>query len=194
MAISETDIANISLAGIGQEDPIDNLWTDDSKNARLCRRFFWPTVDALLRGHLWNCAIHRRTITPLAAAPDSDWDYQYQLPVNPYCLRMLQVGEAADQPIEWRIEGRRLLCNESSTPIVYIKRITDTNEFDPLLVDALAVSLSIKLAMPITNNPNLVDSLIKQLEMITLPLARTIDGQEGSTQSIIADTWENSRY
>lgn len=193
MPISETDICNLALFAIGAKPKIDRIG-EDSDNARFCNQFFWPVVDAMLRSHIWNCAIHRKTITPLVATPDSDWNYQYQLPSNPHCLRVLQVGELAEQPVEWVVEERRLLCNKSTVKLKYIKRITDTNEFDPLLVDAVATKLAIKLAMPISQSPKLVDSLIKELELITLPLARTVDGQEGSTQSLIVETWESSRY
>jgi len=193
MAISEVDICNMGLLEIGAKPKINHL-TDDSDNARLCSQFYEPVRDAVLRGHIWNCAIHRKTVTPIADTPDSDFGYQYQLPANPYCLRLLQVGTSEDQPIIWRVEGRRFLCDESSTPIVYIKRITDTNEFDPLLVDAIALRLAIKFAMPLTGKRDMVDSLIKQYEIITLPLARTIDGQESSTQTFITEDWITSRY
>lgn len=193
MAISEVDICNIALMKVGAKPRIDSL-VEDSDNARLCNTFYGPVRDAMLRSHPWNCAIHRRTITPLVDAPDSDWDYQYQLPANPYCLRVLQVGEMGDD-IEWVVEGRRLLTNEgTSIKLKYIKRITDTNEFDPLLVDAIALSLAIKLAMPLSTDRQLVDALVKELELITLPLARTIDGQEGSIQTLGVDTWMDARY
>jgi len=194
MAISETDIANLAVMSLGIKTPIDNIDTEDSNEARYCRRFYAPARDAILRSHPWNCAIYRKTITALADAPDSDYDYQFQLPINPYCLRILQVGEAADQPIEWRVEGRRLLTNDSSAKLVYIKRITDTNEFDPLLVDALALKLAIKIAMPLTSNKEIKADLIKELEGLSLPEARTIDGQESSGQSVIVETWMESRY
>lgn len=194
MASSETDIANMALMSLGIKKPIDNLLTDESNEARYCKRFYAPSRDAMLRSHPWNCAIHRKTITPLAATPDSDWDYQYQLPANPHCLRVLQVGEAVDQPIEWVVEERKLLCNESTIKLVYIKRITDTNEFDPLLVEAISLKMAIKMSMPLAGKSDIKDSLIKELELITLPLARTIDGQEGSTESLIIETWERSRY
>lgn len=194
MAISEVDIANMALLKVGAKPKINHL-TDDSDNARLCNQFYAPVRDAVLRGHPWNCAIHRKTITSLVDTPDSDWDYQFQLPANPHCLRVLQVGELKDQPVEWVVEGRRLLTNEgTSIKLKYIKRITDTNEFDPLLVDAIALSLAIKIAMPVSNDPKMVDSLIKELELITLPLARTMDGQEGSTEQLDVSTWEQSRY
>ena len=190
---SEVNICNIALLKVGAKPKIDSL-IEDSDNARHCNQFYPMVRDAVLRGHPWNCAIHRRTITALAATPDSDWDYQFQLPVNPYCLRVLQVGAVIDQPIEWVVEGRRLLCNESRVPIKYIKRITDTNEFDSLLVDAISVALAIKLAMPLAQDPKLQDSLIKEFELIVLPLARSIDAQESSTQTLKTEGWLNSRY
>ena len=193
MAISEVDICNMGLLEVGAKPKIASL-VEDSDNARLCNQFFWPVVDAVLRGHIWNCAIHRKTITPLADAPDFDFDYQYQLPANPYCLRVLQVGLSEDQPIIWRVEGRRLLTDESSAPIAYIKRITNTNEFDPLLVDAISIRLAIKFATSLTNSRTMATDLIKQYENITLPLARTIDGQESSTQTFITEDWITARY
>lgn len=190
---NEVDISNLALMNLGIDTPITSL-SDDSNNARYCNRFYAPMRDAILRSHPWNCAIHRTSITPLSATPDSDFDYQYQLPSNPYCLRVLQVGTSEDQPIVWRVEGRRLLCDESSTPIVYIKRITDTNEFDSLLVDAISIKMAIRMAMPLSKSPAIKDALIKELELIVLPEARTIDGQESSMQQFITETWERARY
>ncbi len=195
MSRSETDIANLAIMSLGIKEPITNIVTDDSNEARYCRRFYAPMRDAVLRSHPWNCAIHRTTLTALSATPDSDWDYQFQLPANPHCLRVLRVGEILDQPIEWVVEGRRLLCNEgTSIKLVFIKRITDTNEFDALLVDAIALKMAIKICMPLAKDQKIKDSLIKELEMVSLPEARTIDGQEGSTQQYVVDDWERSRY
>jgi hypothetical protein len=193
MAVSETDIANMALAAAGAKPPIVTL-TEDSDNARVCNRFFAAVRDAVLRAHPWNCAIHRKTITALAAAPDSDYDNQFQLPANPWCLRILQVGEIADQPVKWRVEGRRLLTEASSVKIVYIKRITDTNDFDALLLDAFVLKLARKIVMPLTQNAKTAEWLVKELEEISLPEARSIDGQESSVQQITVETWDFSRF
>jgi len=194
MAISETDIANMALMKVGAKPKIDSL-VEDSDNARLCNTFYRPMRDAVLRAHPWNCAEHRKIITQLSEAPAFGYDYQYQLPANPYCLRVLQVGEDDEQPTVWKVEGRRLLTDEgTSIKLKYIKRITDTNEFDPLLVDAISIKLASKLAMPLGNSQGLVDALVKELELITLPEARTIDGQESSGDELEVDTWMGSRY
>ena len=193
MAVSEVDICNMGLLEVGAKPKIASL-TEDSDNARLCNQFYAPVRDAVLRGHLWNCAIHRTTVTALVDAPDSDYDHQYQLPTNPYCLRLLQVGDSDHQPTIWRVEGRKFLTNEDSPPIVYIKRITDTNEFDPLLVDAISIRLAIKFATSVTNSRKMTADLIEQYERITLPLARTIDAQETSGDAFITEDWQTARW
>lgn len=193
MAITEVDICNQALGKVGAKPPITSL-KEDSENARLCNTFYASVRDAVLRSHPWNCAIKRTTITKLSEAPDFDYDNQFQLPTNPWCLRILQVGTFDNQPIKWRVEGRRLLTNESSTPIVYIKRITDTNEFDALLVDVLVLKLAIKLSMPLTSDPRIQKGLIDELEGISLPEARSIDGQESSIRGFETDTLIQSRF
>lgn len=193
MSVSETDICNMALMKVGAKPPIVRRG-EDSDNARLCNRFFDVVRDAVLRSHPWNCAIHRTTITALSDTPDSDWTHQFQLPVNPWCLRILQVGEIADQPLDWRVEGRRLLCDESSVKIVYVKRITDTNEFDALLLDAFVLKLAIKIAMPLAQKAELVTELVRELEEISLPEARSIDAQESAVRGFVAETWTGSRF
>lgn len=193
MAISDVDICNLALLKVGAKSKIDSL-IEDSENARHCNQFYAPVRDAVLRGHPWNCAEHRRIITSLADAPVFGYDHQFQLPANPYCLRVLQVGEDKDQPTKWKVAGRRLLYNESTAKLKYTKRITNTNDFDPLLVDAIVLSLAIKLAMPLAQSQSLVDSLVKELELISLPLARSIDAQEAGAEEFAAETWLDSRH
>lgn len=193
---SETDICNMALLGVGAKPKISSL-IEDSDNARLCRQFYQPVVDTVLRSHLWNCATFYpdSSLTPLSATPDTpDWDYQYNLPSNPWCLRLLQVGADTDQPTKWKVVGRTFLYNTDTAKVVYIKRITDPNEFDPLLVDAIVNRLQIKFAMPLTNKRDIVSALIEEYEVITAPIARTIDAQESNHQEFITEDWQVARW
>lgn len=192
---SETDICNMALLGVGATPKITSL-LEDSDNGRLAAQFYQPVVDTVLRSHIWNCAIHRPagSLPPLATGPDTDYDYKYQLPVSPYCLRLLQVGEKLVQPTDWKVEGRCFLYTESTAKVVYIKRITDPNEFDPLLVDAIVNRLQIKFAMPLTNKRAIVKDLIEEYEVITAPIARTVDAQENSHQEFVTEDWDQARY
>ena len=193
MSVSEVDICNMGLLGVGAKPKIVRLG-EDSDNGRLCNQFYASVRDAVLRGHLWNCATHQKIITALVDEPVMNYDHQYQLPTNPWCLRVLQVGMDDDQPTRWKVLGRRLLTDEDSPPIEYIKRITDTNEFDALLVDAISIRLSIKFATPLTNSRKMTTDLIEEYERITLPLARTIDGQESSGDVFVTEDWQTARW
>lgn len=191
---SETDIANMALLGVGAKPKIAKL-TEDSDNARLAIQFYGPVRDAVLRSHIWNCAIERpsSSLTSLATGPDTDYNYYFQLPTNPYCLRLLQVGTLDEQPTQWKVEGRKFLYNESSAKVVYIKRIVDTNEFDPLLIDVIVNRLQIKFAPSLANKRDIVRDLIDEYELITAPLARTIDAQESCHQEMITEDWITAR-
>lgn len=195
---SEVDICNMAFLGIGAEPKIASFF-EDSQNARLARQFYQPVVDAVIRSHLWNCAkfYPPSSLTPLSTQPDTpDYTYQYQLPVNPYCLRLIRVGNRDDQPTRWEVVGRTFLYDESSAKVVYNKRITDPTEFDPLLVDAIVNRLQIKFAMPLSKTMGLVQGLIEEYETITAPIARTIDAQENShlNQQMITEDWNTARW
>lgn len=193
MAVSEVDICNMALLKIGAKPRINSL-TEDTENARLCNTFYPHVRDALLRGHPWNCAIERKQITALATAPIADYDNQYQLPTNPWCLRILEVGTRNQQPIRWTVEGRKLLADLGSPKIVYIKRITDTNEFDASLVDALVLKLAMKIAGSLTSSTKTAKDLLEEYELISLPDAKSTDGQEQSVQAMQVNTYIDSMF
>jgi hypothetical protein len=94
---------------------------------------------------------------------------------------------------EFVIEGRMLLTNEGICKILYVKRIVDPNEFDALLVEAIAARLATKLAYPVTQSVSLEDKMVKNFGKI-LSEARSVDAQEGTPQVIDTSYLLDSRY
>lgn len=186
MTISVTHICNMALSKIGA-NRISAL-SDGTKNSILCNDFYEATVDEVLRMHPWNCAISRAQLAPLSESPAFGYDYQYTLPTAPYCLRVLQT----ELDYEFKIEGRMLLTDESTCNILYIKRITDPTKFDPLLVEAIAVRLGMKLAYPVVQSKTLTEQLAQEYEWI-LREARSADAQEGSVAVLDTSTWLEAR-
>ena len=84
---TEVSICSNALRRLG-DDPITSL-TDDSERARLCNAFYEDARDACLRSHPWNFAITRASLTQLSDSPVYGYDYQFALPTDPYCLRVL---------------------------------------------------------------------------------------------------------
>ena len=189
---TEVSICSNALRKLG-DDPITSL-TEDTERARLCNAFYESSRDSLLRSHPWNFAITRATLAKLSRTPAYGFAYQYALPTDPYCLRVLEMEY---QDYIFKIEnlatvGRVLLSDESTAKILYVGRITDTALFDSLFVDTLTAHLALKLAYPITNSVTL-QAQMQKLYQLKLSEARSVDGQEGFIDDLVSDTFTDFR-
>ena len=185
MASSEVQICNNALIKLGA-NTITSL-SDDSKAARLCNNVYSIMRDDMLRGHPWNFAITRTTLAKLSTTPAFKYSYEYQLPSD--CLRVIGIK---DTNAEYRIEGRKLLTDENSVSLIYIKRITDTSQFDANFANALAFKLASELAYAITNNATLASNLGQEAERL-LRRAKMHDAQEDSMYVIQTDALTGAR-
>lgn len=171
---SETEIASNALTKLGGE-PLTSMADDDTQRARLCRAYYPNVRDAVLRAYPWRCATVRANLALDEDTPIGDeWTYQFQLPVLPYCLRILKVE---DGTIPYTVEGRFILCDESTLYIKFVKRVTDPGSFDALLSEAIECRLAADLAYPVTGSPTLIQAMWELYEA-KIREARTIDGME----------------
>ena len=185
---TEVSICSNALRRLG-DSPITSL-SDDTERARLCNSFYSDARDAVLRLHPWNFAITRASLAQLTDTPSYGFAYQYSLPTNPYCLRVLGM-EYEDYIFKienYSTQGRVLLTDESTAKILYVARITDTIQFDALFVDVLTAKLSVDLCYPITNSVSLQEKMQK-LYQLKLSDARSTDGQEGFIDDLASDTF-----
>lgn len=160
MTISEVTICNLALAKIGHEGFIVSL-TEQSKGARYMNVFYEPMRDALLRQHLWRFARKRAVLAPLVETPLFDGAYYFQIPDD--CLRIIGTDEAyfyGGEP--WKREGDRIIAYTNTLNIIYIKKVTDPSEFDPMFVDTLASRLGYEGAMPITKSQSVKDQMERE--------------------------------
>jgi len=196
---SVVDICNEAIDLLGAAT-ITSL-TENSKEARLCNRRFETVRDQVLRSHPWNTAIVRKALAQDSAAPAFGFTYQYTLPTNPYCLRVLSFWNANvnndiaayDSQNMFKIEGRKVLTDESTCKIIYVGRITDTEQYDSLLSSTIAHKLASEIAYSITGSNSIAQQMF-QLYQARLAEARSMDASEGMPDKIIADTFINSRF
>jgi|HigsolmetaAR203D_1030402.scaffolds.fasta_scaffold04141_4 hypothetical protein len=182
---SVVGICNRALSLLGQKS-ITSL-EDNDQAARLCAETYGPVRDAVLRDHPWNCAIARADLAPLSERPAFGFGRQFELPAD--CLRVLELW-GTDGP--WKIEGRRLLTDATRALIRYIRRVEDPNQFDALLVEAIAARLAADLCEPITQKSTLTQSLW-ELYGQKLRAARSADAQEGTAEDLVGDVWLTAR-
>lgn len=194
---SVVDICNSALNQIGASNIIS--LTEDSKAARICNQRYNFVRDSVFRSHPWNCLTTRIKITPDTAAPAFEFTKQFTLPTDPFCLRVLALS---DTDILYKIEGRKLLCNESTIEMIYIGRVEDGNQYDLLLIEALAAAMAADLAYPLVGSSSLGANMY-QLYQNKLTEARFVDATEDNdintsvisdSRTVAADTFINARY
>ena len=183
MPSSDTEVANEVLTLLG--DQAITVLTEDSDRARAINRLYTPTLDQALRAHDWNFARMRANLARIAAVPEFGYNYMYQLPQEPLCLRVLTTNLTATQA--WEIETyvtadataqyRAILTDAASLEIRFIARITSPTLWDALFADAFVHELAWRAAYPISKSATLRDSFERAV-VLKWRQARSVDGLE----------------
>ena len=154
MAESETSICNMSLARIGSSRINDyNDSSDTETPAIYCRLFYEQTAKALMRSHLLRFARERAVLSQDTATPAFQWNYAYILPAD--FLRHILIYDGSDLPegrtyVSYEIEGDRLLIDESSVEMKYIKWVSSPGDWDPMFIEVMVLQLAQKLVLPLS--------------------------------------------
>ena len=191
---SVVDICNGALNQLGASTIL--TLTEDSKNARLCNARFTQVRDAVFRSHPWNCLQKRVQLAADSDAPAWGFTKQYTLPAD--CLRVLTI---LDYDADYKIEGRKILTDNSTMKILYISRVTDPNEYDELLRETLSAALAADIAYAVTSsNPtasnmyNLFQDKLKDARFVDSTEGQNLNPEKGMADVIGADTFINSRF
>lgn len=186
MAASETSVCNMALGRIGSTRI--NAMTDTTEPAIHCRLHYDQARDALLQSHWWKFALARAVLSEDTVAPAFQWAHQFILPSD--CLRVIGLYEPGPS---YSLEGQRLLTDEATIQIRYVRKITDVGAFSPLFIEALALSLALRLVMPLSQDKALRDQVEGEYRR-TVQTARLVNLQELSTVgSDDVETWVGSR-
>ena len=191
---SIVDICNGALNQLGASTII--TLTEDSKNARLCNARFTQVRDSVFRSHPWNCLQKR---VELAADTDTPaWGFTSQFTIPADCLRVLSI---LDFDSDHKIEGRKILTDNSSMKILYVSRVTDPNEYDELLRETLSAALAADIAYAVTSsNPvaknmyDLFQQKLKEARFVDSTEGQNMNPEKGMADVIGADTFINSRF
>lgn len=176
-----TDLANYALAFIG-EGRITDIADQNSAQARACNRFLQSTIDEVLRTHRWNCATARQTLSEVTPAPIGNYRHAFALPAD--FIRLLEVnGETWEWGNEYvAIESSKLLSNWPEVVITFIKRI-GVPYFDPLLTEAVATKLAMKVAVQLTANLQLQQQLAAMHDRVIRKAAQVDAIEVGSREN-----------
>ena len=199
---SEVSIVNGALNHLGATN-ISTL-DENSKAGRIMNQIFTRVRDDVFRAHPWNSLIRRSELGQETDTPAYGYSFQYALPADPYCLRVLEFSNGSltypyDNMVDnsggpaFVIEGRKLLTDESAVKIKYIARVTDPNEYDANLISTLAARLAQDACYAITGSTSLIQ-VMAAMYQDRLKEARFIDATEGATQRIESTDFIEARF
>jgi len=198
MSYSNVQIANLALAKVGDESGQISSFTEDSKEANLVSKFYEPSLREVLRMHTWNCAKARVQLSKSTTDPSFGWDNSYPLPAD--CVRPLMISSSSSsqryirEGVEWKVEGRNIVTNADTLYLLYVKYLTDPNTMDELFIRALYTQLAIKLAYPLTEDPQIVRLLEDEMNSVILPEARRVNNFEGYEIPSVDSEWLEATY
>lgn len=146
----------------------------------------------------------RAILSALSEAPDWGYSLQYQLPSD--CLRVVQVNDfyvipgfgdfigAGPDEEPYKIEGGKILTDFTAPlKIRYLRRITNSGDFDACFVEVFAYDLAFEACEAITQSTTKKESLRqgKREEILDAIRANSI---ELPPQVVADDAWIASRF
>lgn len=180
---AQLDVWNIALDHL-VEHPL-TATDDDSAYARWLSRNEENLQDAFLRQYAWNFAIQYNTLTVDGTDPAFRFAYRYALPEN--WLRVLPPtyqGVRGGTPYPHEIVGGYLYCDQPTSIYVRtVQRVTAYTSWDPIAVDAFALTLAVRMCQRFTGKATHHDRLAAELASV-LDVAQRIDTMEGTPEPI----------
>ncbi len=178
MSYTEVDILNIALARIGVDKTVMNLANEQSKEARLGRRFYPLCRDEVLERVPWPFAVR---VKALALLTDADlmpgWSYGYAMPQDAASIiEVVPAGSVTEAgnyyttccepwaaPRGSQQAFRQAMSDDGTMPVilaniedayaVYVSKVTNPAAFSTMMVSLIADRLAMELAMPMTVDP-----------------------------------------
>jgi len=188
---SQVQICNLALSRLGAST-ITSLG-DNTTEAKLCNTFFNDLADEVMSEGSWTSTITRATLALTTNTPAFGFDNEFQLPVDPQALKILNIDEDIPGSTTYRIEGDKLLSNNDNMKIRYIARLTDSEDWDIYLQRAFIARLASELAYPLTGDDKKAALEFQRYEgFLSRGLAQ--NGQQGSKQIVISSDAIDVRF
>lgn len=172
---TDVAIANTALIMNGADDI--NSFSDNTFEAKLASSTYETTKEALLQAYPWRFTLKQADLGgALAASPEFQWDYQYQLPSD--CLRIISLQHNAD----YELYDKQVYTNEKPCKIVYQRNVSEAN-MPSYFRRALEFRLARVFAISLQEDVNKMSVFERAADKETAR-ARQLDAQQRTTQRI----------
>lgn len=162
MAESKTNVCNLAVSHLGSAKEIGDIVTENSQEARACRRFFDQVNDELTRGFAWPFLKRFKTLDLVEANPTTEWAFAYRYPSTCKYARRILSGTRNDSRqsrVPYLIgaddTGKLIYSDKPAAVLEYTTRSDDISRWPADFVQAFAYRLAAYIAPRITGgDPN----------------------------------------
>ncbi|MBP7338807.1 hypothetical protein [Niveispirillum sp.] len=175
--INDVTVAVWNQALLCLAQPLLSGPDDDSETARRVRVQWAVSRPAVLRSYPWNCAMRRALLPALVEKPAWGFANAFSLPTG--CLRLWEVDGQKRGP--WTVEGGRVLTDLPGPLRVRFVADIEAHQMDPALRLLMAKEMAADLAMALTNNATLGQSLAADIKRLRVE-TRASDAMEANDQ------------
>lgn len=188
MAVTKTDICNITLDLIRKDDT-DDITTDTRPIAKQIVRNYDFVLRRCLRRSPWPWAIKRVPLSTSLPAPVNEFTKGYDLPTD-----YLKFVELFPRDTRYKIERGRILSDESSLTLRYVtnEALTDPTVMDPMFIDYFAHELALRVVNKASDSSDLKASL-KEDRDEAFRIAAAIFSQEEREDALPESPWISER-
>lgn len=172
MAATDVEIFNLALLPLGIEEI--GSFADDTAQAGAGNRVYALARDALLGSADWIFAYEvNKSLTADAAVPPggdaADWQFQFTLPADLQTLKKVHDGSL---PLRYLpVANRKIFLDQDTNVFVDYIRDVAVTAFPQVFVDALAYDLAQRVAMTLTGDQVLFQTMF-DLSRLKLAVAK----------------------
>lgn len=178
-----TQIANLALSWLGQRS-INSL-NDNQTEAKVMEANYELSRDKTLEDYAWTFALERQTLAPVSDPPFGS-ENRFLIPSDVIRVhRVYRPNTAAQssqfQNARWHREGKYIFAAEATIWALFIMRVTDSEQFSPGFVHALAARLAADTCVTLTENMRLAETM-EAMYVAKIAQAAYSDGSQGRTE------------
>ncbi len=190
---SVVSICNLALSNIGK-GTISDI-NEASAEAQQCKLQYYNCRDTLLQAHPWTFARKVQALAALANDWESRWAYRYQKPSD--CLKIVRLVPDIDfpddiDPAPHGLRASSIYASYSPVFLEYTRLEDDPTKYPPLFADALAWSLSARIAMPLTRDQSIRKDAY-QMAVAATSAAQTADANDEPRRYNVEASWIAAR-
>lgn len=186
---SKMQIWNMAISHLGISKEIASE-TEQTAEAKACRRFYETTLKNVLKDHSWPFASKIATLNLISSNPNTEWAYSYRYPTDCLFFRRILSGNRNDTPatkvpyaVSQDSSATIIFTDATNAVAEYTRNITDESFFSSDFETAVSYRLAHYIAPRLTaGDPFNLGQ--KALQSYQLELSRAVANSFNEDQSV----------